>query len=256
SDIVFHPWKKEKNGNQTRVISYTIAPTNPLAPKTATVTEIQTMYKDSQKSKCYVTDAEILTHDVPHHKRFYTINHYMLTHVARNKSRLRVSTELRYRKPLWGPVKSFFEKNFWSDVKDHFRCLGKSGNDWSCGNDPQTGAPSLVHACLPASGQHDSVIPAGDETWEWLMKGALLELSHQILLLNASVSSAPTQPQHVPEESPSGFHLQSKSKLLLVISFILLLLVPLNVLQCYQLRRLENTTRTCTTWQGMGLQER
>lgn len=40
-DIVFHPWKKEETGNQSRVILYTITLTNPLAPKTATVTETQ-----------------------------------------------------------------------------------------------------------------------------------------------------------------------------------------------------------------------
>lgn len=41
SDIIFHPWKKEDNGNQSRVILYTITLTNPLAPKTATVRETQ-----------------------------------------------------------------------------------------------------------------------------------------------------------------------------------------------------------------------
>ena len=42
-DIVYHPWKKEKDeaGNQTREIMYTVSLTNPLAPKTATVTETQ-----------------------------------------------------------------------------------------------------------------------------------------------------------------------------------------------------------------------
>ncbi|PNI65763.1 GRAMD1B isoform 11 [Pan troglodytes] len=89
SDIIFHPWKKEENGNQSRVILYTITLTNPLAPKTATVRETQTMYKASQESECYVIDAEVLTHDVPYHDYFYTINRYTLTRVARNKSRLR-----------------------------------------------------------------------------------------------------------------------------------------------------------------------
>lgn len=41
SDIVYHPWKKEEDGNQTREIMYTISLSNPLAPKTATVTETQ-----------------------------------------------------------------------------------------------------------------------------------------------------------------------------------------------------------------------
>lgn len=71
------------------MILYTITLTNPLAPKTATVTETQTMYKASQESECYVIDAEVLTHDVPYHDYFYTINRYTLTRVARNKSRLR-----------------------------------------------------------------------------------------------------------------------------------------------------------------------
>ncbi|KAM6370565.1 protein Aster-B isoform 14-T19 [Pluvialis apricaria] len=99
SDIIFHPWKKEENGNQTRVILYTITLTNPLAPKTATVTETQTMYKASQESECYVIDAEVLTHDVPYHDYFYTINRYTLTRVARNKSRLRSWESSRGRLP-------------------------------------------------------------------------------------------------------------------------------------------------------------
>lgn len=38
--------------------------------------------------------------------------------------------------------------------------------------------------------------------------------------LHTPVSSGSTQTRHIPEESPSGFHLQSVSKLLLVISFV------------------------------------
>lgn len=53
---------------------------------------MQTMYKASQESECYVIDAEVLTHDVPYHDYFYTINRYTLTRVARNKSRLRYTS--------------------------------------------------------------------------------------------------------------------------------------------------------------------
>ncbi|KAE8288136.1 hypothetical protein D5F01_LYC14197 [Larimichthys crocea] len=41
SDVVYHPWRKEHEGDQTREIMYTIALNNPLAPKAATVTEAQ-----------------------------------------------------------------------------------------------------------------------------------------------------------------------------------------------------------------------
>lgn len=95
---------------------YTISLTNPLAPKTSTASEIQvhlvtakplasvrifltsnnqtyffiqTLYKVSQESECYIIDAEVITHDVPYHDYFYALNHYILTRVAKNKCRLR-----------------------------------------------------------------------------------------------------------------------------------------------------------------------
>lgn len=127
-DVVYQPWKKEQDGNRTREIMYTIALNNPLAPKSATVTEtqvggyfmpldhflliswnlciwickgvhyslnvsacccVQTQYKASQENECYIIDAEVIAHDVPYHDYFYTLNRYMLTRVAKSKCRLR-----------------------------------------------------------------------------------------------------------------------------------------------------------------------
>ena len=45
--MVYHPWKKEGEGNQTREILYTISLSNPLAPKTANVTETQVSWPPS-----------------------------------------------------------------------------------------------------------------------------------------------------------------------------------------------------------------
>ncbi|NXN13645.1 GRM1B protein, partial [Indicator maculatus] len=77
------------------------------------------------------------------------------------------------------------------------------------------------------------------------------EVAHRIKHVAGS-----TQTRHIPEESPSGFHLQSVSKLLLVISFVLVLLVILNMMLFYKLWMLEYTTQTLTAWQGLRLQER
>lgn len=54
--MVYHPWKKEDAGNQTREILYTISLSNPLAPKTATVTETQvnSTIINELKFKCIV----------------------------------------------------------------------------------------------------------------------------------------------------------------------------------------------------------
>uniref|UniRef100_A0A673VF06 GRAM domain containing 1B n=1 Tax=Suricata suricatta TaxID=37032 RepID=A0A673VF06_SURSU len=258
SDIIFHPWKKEENGNQSRVILYTITLTNPLAPKTATVRETQTMYKASQESECYVIDAEVLTHDVPYHDYFYTINRYTLTRVARNKSRLRVSTELRYRKQPWGLVKTFIEKNFWSGLEDYFRHLEseltKTESTYLAEmhrQSPKEKAckPSTVrrrkrpHAHLRVPHLEEVMSPVTTPTDE--------DVSHRIKHVAGS-----TQTRHVPEDTPNGLHLQSVSKLLLVISCVLVLLVILNMMLFYKLWMLEYTTQTLTAWQGLRLQER
>ncbi|XP_073177132.1 protein Aster-B isoform X12 [Lepidochelys kempii] len=258
SDIIFHPWKKEENGNQSRAILYTITLTNPLAPKTATVTETQTMYKASQESECYVIDAEVLTHDVPYHDYFYTINRYTLTRVARNKSRLRVSTELRYRKQPWGLVKSFIEKNFWSGLEDYFRHLEseltKTESMYLAEIHRQSPKEKMSkqstlrrrkrpHAHLRVPHLEEVLSPVTTPTDE--------EVVHRIKHVAGS-----TQTRHVPEDNSGGFHLQSVSKLLVVISCVLVLLVILNMMLFYKLWMLEYTTQTLTAWQGLRLPER
>ncbi|XP_066115896.1 protein Aster-B isoform X1 [Saccopteryx bilineata] len=258
SDIIFHPWKKEENGNQSRVILYTITLTNPLAPKTATVRETQTMYKASQESECYVIDAEVLTHDVPYHDYFYTINRYTLTRVARNKSRLRVSTELRYRKQPWGLVKTFIEKNFWSGLEDYFRHLEseltKTESSYlaeihrqspkeKASKPPTVRRRKRPHAHLRVPHLEEVMSPVTTPTDE--------DVGHRIKHVAGS-----TQTRHIPEDTSSGFHLQSVSKLLLVISCVLVLLVLLNVMLFYKLWMLEYTTQSLTAWQGLRLQER
>ncbi|XP_033028529.1 protein Aster-B isoform X5 [Lacerta agilis] len=258
SDIVFHPWKKEETGNQSRVILYTITLTNPLAPKTATVTETQTMYKASQESECYVIDAEVLTHDVPYHDYFYTINRYTLTRVARNKCRLRVSTELRYRKQPWGLVKSFIEKNFWSGLDDYFRHL-----ESELTKTESTYLAELHRESPKVKASKQSTVRRRKRPHTHLRGPHLEEVLSPVTTPTDEEAvgrikrvAGSTQTRHIPEESPSGFHLQSVSKLLLIISCVLVLLVILNMMLFYKLWMLEYTTQTLTAWQGLRLQER
>ncbi|MBN3293797.1 GRM1B protein, partial [Polypterus senegalus] len=256
SDMVYHPWRKEDNGNQTREIMYTITLTNPLAPKTATVTETQTLYKASQESECYVIDAEVITHDVPYHDYFYTLNRYTLTRVAKNKCRLRVSTELRYRKQPWGLVKSFIEKNFWSGLDDYFRHLEIEltkveatfiESHRQSPKEKNTKASTVRRRKRPLAhirAQHmeEVVSPVTTPTDE--------EVIHRIKHVAGS-----TQTKHVPDDLSGGLALYSVSKLLLIISFVLVLLVFLNMMLFYKLWMLEYTTQSLTTWQGLRLQE-
>ncbi|XP_075819432.1 protein Aster-C isoform X1 [Microtus pennsylvanicus] len=122
-DVVSTPWTVESGGDQLRTMTYTIVLSNPLTGKYTTATEKQTLYKESREAQFYLVDSEVLTHDVPYHDYFYTLNRYCIVRSAKQRCRLRVSTDVRYRKQPWGIIKSLIEKNSWSSLESYFKQL-------------------------------------------------------------------------------------------------------------------------------------
>ncbi|KAM8731122.1 protein Aster-C isoform 2-T2 [Acanthopagrus schlegelii] len=116
-------WQKDASGNMKRSLNYTIAISNPLIGKSSTATENQTLYKESRDGHYYLLDSEVYTHDVPYHDYFYTQNRYYIIRNSKKKCRLRVYTDVKYKKQPWGLVKSFITKNSWSGIEDYFRQL-------------------------------------------------------------------------------------------------------------------------------------
>ncbi|XP_074497640.1 protein Aster-B isoform X12 [Sebastes fasciatus] len=261
SDVVYHPWKKEDAGNQTREIMYTISLSNPLAPKTATVTETQTLYKASQESECYIIDAEVITHDVPYHDYFYTLNRYMLTRVAKNKCRLRVSTELCYRKQPWGLVKGFIEKNFWSGLEENFRHLelelSKLEEILILAEAHQLSPKAKVVKNSTVRRKKRPLIHMRSQHLDEALSPVTTPTDEEVIQRIKQVAGS-TQTRHQSSEHhhlPGGLALYSVSKLLLIISFVLVLLVFLNMMLFYKLWMLEYSAQSLTTWQGLRLHE-
>ncbi|XP_032154910.1 protein Aster-C isoform X1 [Sapajus apella] len=122
-DVVSTPWTAELGGDQLRTMTYTVILNNPLTGKCTAATEKQTLYKESREAQFYLVDSEVLTHDVPYHDYFYTVNRYCIIRSSKQKCRLRVSTDLKYRKQPWGLVKSLIEKSSWSSLEDYFKQL-------------------------------------------------------------------------------------------------------------------------------------
>ncbi|XP_017261819.1 protein Aster-C isoform X2 [Kryptolebias marmoratus] len=116
-------WQKDASGNMKRTLNYTITISNPLIGKSSAATENQILYKESREAQFYIVDSEVYTHDVPYHDYFYTQTRYYIVSVSKRKCRLRVYTDVKYRKPTWGLVKSFITKNSWSGIEDNFRQL-------------------------------------------------------------------------------------------------------------------------------------
>ncbi|XP_070822221.1 protein Aster-A isoform X3 [Chaetodon trifascialis] len=122
TDLSVGEWQQDSSsGNTSRVLSYTIALNNPLGPKTAPVVETQTLHKSSARGECYVVDSEVITSGIPYQDYFYTVHRYCLTSINKHKSRLRVSSDICYRKQPWSLVKALIEKNTWSGIEEYYR---------------------------------------------------------------------------------------------------------------------------------------
>ncbi|XP_052463724.1 protein Aster-B isoform X1 [Carassius gibelio] len=252
SDVVYHPWKKEDTGNQTREIMYTVSLSNPLAPKTAAVTETQTLHKASQVSECYIIDAEVITHNVPYHDYFYTLNRYMLTRVAKNKCRLRVSAELRYRKQPWGLVKGFIERNFWSGLDEYFRYLELELSKVKLVlSEPHKQSPkSKALRTATMRRRKRQLTHMRQQHLDEVLSPVTTPEEEKSVIHRIKHVAGSTQTRHIPEHRSEGLALYSVSKLLLIISSVLVLLVFLNMMLFYKLWMLEYTAQSLTSWQG------
>uniref|UniRef100_A0ACB8FH26 Uncharacterized protein n=1 Tax=Sphaerodactylus townsendi TaxID=933632 RepID=A0ACB8FH26_9SAUR len=124
TDTVSTPWNRDAGGNQLRTMTYTLILNSPLIGKSTAVTEKQVLHKQSHKGHLYRIDAEVFTHDVPYHDYFYTVYTYCITHMSSERCRLRISSDVKYKKQPWGLVKSIIEKNTWGGIQENFKQLG------------------------------------------------------------------------------------------------------------------------------------
>lgn len=73
----------------------------------------QRLYKESWEAQFYLVDAEVLTHDVPYHDYFYTLNRYCIIPSSKQKCRLR-----------WATVKECFSQ-------DRLHCMLAMYQSWN-----------------------------------------------------------------------------------------------------------------------------
>ncbi|KAL8190861.1 UNVERIFIED_CONTAM: hypothetical protein K2H54_062903 [Gekko kuhli] len=123
TDTVQTPWSRDAGGNQLRTVTYTLGLKNPLIGKFTSVTEKQVLHKQSHKGQIYRVDADVFTHDVPYHDYFYTVYTHCITRLSNQKCRLRISSDVKYKKQPWGFVKSIIEKNTWGGLQESYKHL-------------------------------------------------------------------------------------------------------------------------------------
>ncbi|XP_043849092.1 protein Aster-A isoform X3 [Dromiciops gliroides] len=248
TDVTFTPWSGESKCHQSRVLSYTIPISNPLGPKSAAVVETQTLFRRSPQGGGCVVDSEVLTQGIPYQDYFYTAHRYCILSLARNKTRLRVSSEIRYRKQPWSLVKSLIEKNSWSGIEDYFHHLERELSKAEKlsleegGKEARGLLSGLRRRKRPLSWRSHGETPAHADP-DACTRGGL----HP----SGSITSRLSEPSL--DQSPGS----GVPGILLVISIVicvsLIVLVALNVLLFYRLWSLERTAHTFEAWHSLAL---
>ncbi|XP_053124055.1 protein Aster-A isoform X2 [Hemicordylus capensis] len=248
TDVTLTSWNGDNKCHQSRVISYTIPISNPLGPKAAAVVETQTLFHANSKSRGCVVDSEVITQGIPYQDYFYTAHRYCITAVAKSKARLRVSSEIRYRKQPWNLVKALIEKNAWSGVEEYFQHLElalvqaeKGLLEESChGKEPRgllSGLRRRKRALSWRAPHVEAPIPS------------LPEGEGTARTIHASGSLTSRLSEQLSEHGQG----QSLSNVILIISLVLVVLVILNMMLFYRLWSLEHTARTFESWQAYAL---
>ncbi|XP_053547256.1 protein Aster-A [Bombina bombina] len=244
TDVLMSPWVRENSGKQTRVINYTIPINNPLGPKSAPAVETQAVY--SQRGSVWVMEAQVVTQGIPYQDYFYTAHRYCIFTVAKNKSRLRVSSEICYRKQPWSLVKAIIEKNSWNGMEEHFSQMADA-------------VVKLEQRCVQElGGKEKQTLRRRKRTLSWrAMQGDPLntvpppiesDRGARISRVSGSISS---QLSHVSDRGS----VQNFRTVLFIITFFLVALVILNVMLFYRLLSLEHTARTFQTWQSYAVSQ-
>uniref|UniRef100_A0A3B4UBD9 GRAM domain containing 1A n=1 Tax=Seriola dumerili TaxID=41447 RepID=A0A3B4UBD9_SERDU len=260
-------WQQDSSsGNTSRVLSYTIALNNPLGPKTAPVVETQTLHKSSARGECYVVDSEVITSGIPYQDYFYTVHRYCLTSINKHKSRLRVSSDICYRKQPWSLVKALIEKNTWSGIEEYYRHMESEvckletllqsevsvvTTGEAVGADAAKTPPALrrrKRTCSRRQGERERERDGGGVgSGERGDRGVGEERERR----------EAAQYIKLGERSRGGGH-NSISTILLIVSFIciLVVLVALNMLLFYKLYALERAAHTLETWHSYSVADR
>ncbi|XP_035382003.1 protein Aster-A isoform X2 [Electrophorus electricus] len=261
TDLSVQDWQQDSSsGNSTRVLSYTIAINNPLGPKTAPVVETQTLYKSSSRGECYVVDSEVITSGIPYQDYFYTIHRYCLTAISKQKSRLRVSSDICYRKQPWSLVKALIEKNTWSGIEEYYRHMEVE----VCKLETLLQSEVSVVGVGEAAIADTSKLAAGLRRRKRNTRrsseregpgGGAGERADRGLAEEREHRDAGAQYLKFGDRWRGAASNNNISTILLIVSFILVVLVALNMMLFYKLWALERAAHTLETWHSYSLSD-
>ncbi|XP_025601796.2 protein Aster-B-like [Athalia rosae] len=127
TDLVQSAWtQNSQTGEKSRTVSFTVSLSQSVGPKTTQVTETQTMLPCSRPGHLYCIDIESTNAGIPYADSFSVHTHYCMTSSTDGETNFEVYSQIKYKKSVWGLVKSFIEKNCYAGLEEYFSSLIKA----------------------------------------------------------------------------------------------------------------------------------
>ncbi|XP_011700392.1 PREDICTED: GRAM domain-containing protein 1B-like [Wasmannia auropunctata] len=118
--------QNNETGQKMRILSYTMSLTQAIGPRTCQVTETQVMLPCSRPGHLYCIDVESVNAGIPYADSFSVSTHYCMNNIAENETSFMIYSQIKYKKSVWGFVKSVIEKNCWSGLEEYSNSLIKA----------------------------------------------------------------------------------------------------------------------------------
>ncbi|XP_020297898.1 GRAM domain-containing protein 1B-like, partial [Pseudomyrmex gracilis] len=127
TDLIQSAWTQNSQTDQKmRTLSFTIALTQAIGPRTCQVTETQVMLPCSRPGHLYCIDVESINAGIPYADSFSVLTHYCMNNISENETSLTIFSQIKYKKSVWGFMKSVIEKNCWAGLEEYFNSLVKA----------------------------------------------------------------------------------------------------------------------------------
>ncbi|XP_043598366.1 protein Aster-B isoform X2 [Bombus pyrosoma] len=127
TDLVQSEWtQNEQTGQKVRNLSFTIALSQAIGPRTSHISETQIMLPCSRPGHLYSIDVESVNAGIPYADSFSVLLHYCITSASENETSIAIYAQIKYKKNVWGFVKSVIEKNCWAGIDEYFTSLIKA----------------------------------------------------------------------------------------------------------------------------------
>ncbi|GAB1866298.1 GRAM domain-containing protein 1C [Camponotus japonicus] len=127
TDLIQSAWMiNNQTGQKMRTLSFTVALTQAIGPRTCQVTETQVMLPCSRPGHLYCIDVESTNAGVPYADSFSILTHYCINNISEIETSLAIFSQMKYKKSVWGIMKSVIEKNCWAGLEEYFNSLVKA----------------------------------------------------------------------------------------------------------------------------------